>query len=148
MLFRNVWIVQHTGHNNKVLKELNVTPMSDEYMVFLFEKNVTFHQVIKMVLLGDRKNFLNRGCAVSVTSHYFILEYIVDHFPLYPVLDAVKHYTTWKDHLRILKASPNMYTNLRPMHSTVSCCHITLETTYTSSLLYEVTHSNNTFFHY
>ena len=108
---------------------------------FCLKKNVTFHQVIKMVLL-------NRGCAVSVTSHYFILEYIVDHFPLYPVLDAVKHYTTWKDHLRILKASPNMYTNLRPMYSTVSCCHITLETTYTSSLLYEVTHSNNTFFHY
>ena len=99
-------------------------------------------------IIRRQKNFLNRGCAVSVTSHYFILEYIVDHFPLYPVLDAVKHYTTWKDHLRILKASPNMYTNLRPMHSTVSCCHITLETTYTSPLLYEVTHSNNTFFHY
>ena len=48
----------NSGHNNKVLKELNVTPTSDGYMVFLFWKNVTVHQTINMLLLYDgKKNF-------------------------------------------------------------------------------------------
>ena len=72
------------GHNNKVLKELNVTPTSDGYMVFLFWKNVTVHQTINMLLLYDGKKLLNRGFTISVTSHYSIRGLQERIYPLYP----------------------------------------------------------------
>ena len=82
----------NSGHNNKVLKELNVTPTSDGYILFLFWKNVTVHQTINIPLLyHTKKLFLNRGCTISVTFHYFILGILQSIFPCITVLDAVKH---------------------------------------------------------
>ena len=75
----------NSGHNNKVLKELNVTPTSDGYMVFLFWKNVTVHQTINMLLLYDGKKLLNRGFTISVTSHYSKRGLQERIYPLYPL---------------------------------------------------------------
>ena len=105
----------NSGHNNKVLKELNVTPTSDGYMVFLFWKNVTVHQTINMLLLYDGKTFRQRihnFCYFSLFYTWITGENIS---LVSSVFDAVRHLTTLRetDHLRILKASPNMYTNLQ-----------------------------------
>ena len=118
-----------TGHNNKVLEELNVTATSDGYILFLFWKNVTVHQTINILLLNSTKTFFKQRmhyfCYVSLF-HTGVFQSI---FPCITGLDAVKHLTTWKDHLRLLKASPNMYTNLRPMQFSKQS-YITLDNAY------------------
>ena len=104
------------GHNNKVLKELNVTPTSDGYMVFLFWKKCyrpsnNQHAII----IWWKKSFRQRihnFCYFSLFYTWIIGENIS---LVSSVFDAVRHLTTLRetDHLRLLKASPNMYTNLQ-----------------------------------
>ena len=75
------WMDVTTGHNNKVLEELNVTATSDGYILFLFWKKCTIHHTIHItVWFAQEKNFSNRGCTIFCYISLFYTWWSLEYF--------------------------------------------------------------------